>query len=122
MDLSIKTHKDLDVWKLAIELARDVYDLTKILPKNEMFDITSQMRRAAVSIASNIAEGAARQTKKEFSQFLHIASGSASEIDTIIEILRVTNLCQPPELNKLQEKNTRISKMLNGLNRKLKSC
>ncbi|MBF8270290.1 MAG: hypothetical protein HW386_1999 [Gammaproteobacteria bacterium] len=118
----MKTHKDLDVWKLAIELARDVYDLTKILPKNEMFGITSQMRRAAISIASNIAEGAPRQTKKEFSQFLHIASGSASEIDTIIEILRVTDLCKPPELNKIQEKNTRISKMLKGLNRKLKSC
>ena len=117
----MKTHKDLDVWNLAIEMAGDVYNLTRNFPRNEMFGITSQMRRAAISIAANIAEGAARQTKKEFSQFLYIASGSASELDTIIEILRVTDQGQPRELDELQDKNTRVSRMLKGLNKKLKS-
>lgn len=117
----MKTHKDLDVWNLAIEIASDVYKITKNFPRNEMFGIISQMRRAAVSIAANIAEGAARQTKKEFLQFLYIASGSASELDTIIEILRVTAQGLPQELDELQDKNTRVSRMLKGLNKKLKS-
>ncbi len=78
----MKTHKDLEVWKQAIELSKQVYELTRTYPKEEMFGLVSQMRRAAVSIASNIAEGAARQCNKEFVQFLYIAVGSASELDT----------------------------------------
>lgn len=69
----IKTHKDLDVWKESIELARLVYLITSKFPKEELYGITQQIRRSAVSISSNIAEGAARNSKKEFIQFLYIS-------------------------------------------------
>lgn len=78
----MKTHKDLDAWKNAMKLAKEVYAITKSFPKEEIFGITSQMRRAAVSIPSNIAEGAARSGSKEFIQFLYIALGSLSELET----------------------------------------
>jgi four helix bundle protein len=81
-----KPHKRLDVWKKAIDLVQEIYDLTKIFPKNEDYSLTNQMRRAAISVPSNISEGAARQTKKEFIQFLHIAQGSRSELVTQMEI------------------------------------
>ena len=111
----MKTHKDLEVWKLSISLAGDVYQLTEKFPGNEMFGITSQMRRAVVSIGANIAEGAARRSKKEFTHYLYIALGSASELDTLIEICRNIKLPGDLILNKLQENLTIISKMLNRL-------
>lgn len=79
-------HKKLDVWKEGVEFASAVYTITERFPKNEMYGLTSQMRRAVVSIPSNIAEGAARFSRKEFFQFLSIAGGSLSELDTQIEI------------------------------------
>jgi len=78
----MKTHKDLDAWKNAIELAVAIYSLTKSYPKEELFGLVSQMRRAAVSIPSNIAEGAGRNHDKEFQQFLYIALGSVAELET----------------------------------------
>ena len=76
------THKDLEVWRQAIELAKVVYRLTANFPASELYGLISQMRRSAVSVASNIAEGAARHTDKEFMQFLYIALGSLAELDT----------------------------------------
>jgi four helix bundle protein len=76
------THKDLQIWQLGIELVETVYKVTAIFPASEMYGLTSQMRRAAVSVPSNIAEGAARQGQKEFIQFLYIALGSLSELET----------------------------------------
>jgi four helix bundle protein len=78
----IKTHKDLDVWKESMNLAKEVYKLTESFPKEEIFGLTSQIRRAAVSIASNIAEGAARNSRKEFIQALHVSLGSLAELET----------------------------------------
>ena len=75
-------HKDLDVWKKSMDLVELVYELTSKFPKDERFGLVSQMRRAAVSIPSNIAEGAARKGNKEFIQFLMIALGSLSELET----------------------------------------
>jgi len=79
---SIKTHKDLDVWKVSLLLVKDVYTITKEFPVDERFNLISQVRRAAVSVMSNIAEGAARQSKKEFIRFLYISLGSLSELET----------------------------------------
>ena len=76
------THKELDVWKLAIDFVVDIYQITKKFPKDERYGLISQMRRSAVSIPSNIAEGAARRTDKENIQFLHISLGSISELET----------------------------------------
>ena len=71
-----KPHKKLNVWKKSIKLISNVYEITRTFPRNEQFCISIQIQRSALSIASNIAEGAARQTKKEFIQFLHMAQGS----------------------------------------------
>ena len=81
-----KPHKQLRAWQLAMEIAQTVYGLSSTFPPDEKFGLTNQMRRSAVSIASNIAEGAGRQTSKEFVQFLHIAQGSLSELDTQLEL------------------------------------
>lgn len=78
----VRTHKDLDVWKEAMALAKDVYLVTAGFPKEEMYGLTSQARRSAVSVPSNIAEGAARNSRKEFGQFLHISLGSLSELES----------------------------------------
>ena len=75
-------HKDLDVWKKGMDLVLAVYQATGEFPKEELYGLTSQVRRAAVSIPSNIAEGAARNSDKEFTQFLHITLGSLAELET----------------------------------------
>ncbi len=116
----MKTHKDLDVWQASIYLAKEVYEITRHYPKEEIFGLVSQMRRCSVSIASNIAEGAARNGKKEFRQFLYIALGSASELDTQIEISKVTNISASEPLQQLQQNTTRVKMLLNGLIRSLK--
>jgi four helix bundle protein len=85
------THKDLDVWKLGIQLVKDIYATTAKFPQEEMYGLTSQLRRAAVSVPSNIAEGAARNGKKEFIQFLYISLGSLSEIETLLIIAEDLN-------------------------------
>ena len=78
----IKTHKDLDVWKKSIDFVTKIYKTTNSYPKSELYGLVSQIRRAAVSIPSNITEGAVRKSKVEFRQFLYIALSSAAEIET----------------------------------------
>ena len=117
----MKSHKDLDVWKDGIQLVKTVYVATNGYPKEEMYGLASQMRRAAVSVVSNIAEGAARQGNKEFVQFLYIALGSASELDTQIEVSRAIGLGDSKALLELQKDLDSISKMLQGLIRAVKN-
>lgn len=83
----MKSHKDLTVYKTSIDLVTDVYQLSQNFPDAEKFGLTSQIRRAAVSIPSNIAEGAARSSKKDFIRFLYIALGSLAETETQLEIV-----------------------------------
>lgn len=83
---SVKTHHDLDVWKMSIDFAVDLYRITESFPRQEKFGLVSQIRRAGVSIASNIAEGASRYSAKEFRYFFAVALGSATEIETQLEI------------------------------------
>ena len=116
----MKSHKDLDVWQAAVNLATQVYKLTTKYPKEEIYGLVSQMRRSSISIASNIAEGAARASNKEFIQFLYIALGSASELDTQIEISKQIGYSQKG-LDKIQEQLTIISKMIQGLIRSVKA-
>ena len=80
--MGIKTHKDLDVWKLSIQLVKDIYQLTSKFPSEEKFGLVAQIRRAVVSIPSNISEGAARNSDKDYIRFLYISLGSLSEIET----------------------------------------
>jgi four helix bundle protein len=110
-----KPHKRLDAWKLAMELVGRVYTLTKRFPSEERYGLTDQMRRAAVSVPCNIAEGAARQTRKEFVNFLHIAQGSLSELDTLSDVavrLSYVNIQEREDLDVLME---RLDKTLSGL-------
>ena len=117
----MKTHKDLDVYNLSIELVKIIYNLTKNFPKEELFGLISQIRRAAVSIPSNIAEGSARNHSKEFKQFLYIALGSASELDTLILISNKLELINNKNYEELFSKLTSISKMLQGLIKSIKT-
>lgn len=79
-------YKSLEVWKLSVQMVKAIYELTRQFPKEELYGITSQIRRAAISIPSNIAEGNSRRNKKEFQQYLFIALGSLSELETQLVI------------------------------------
>src|SRR5690349_5714654 len=98
-----KPHKRLEVWKKSMELVTSVYAVTKNFPSEEKYGLVSQMRSAAVSIPSNIAEGAARQTKREFINFLHIAQGPLSELDTQLELSLALRYRKYESLAPLQE-------------------
>jgi four helix bundle protein len=115
-----KPHKKLNAWSDAVDLAQQIYRVTERFPSNEQFGLTSQIRRAAVSIPSNIAEGAARQTKKELINFLHIAKGSLSELDTQLEIARRLEYLDQTRWETLDERLERIDRMLSGLVRSLR--
>src|SRR5258706_16221497 len=114
-----KPHKKLDAWNLSMNLVLDIYELTADFPSREKYGLTGQIQRAAVSVPSNIAEGAARQTKKEFSNFLHIAQGSLSELDTQIELAARLGYLDDGKRNRLDEKMQRIDKLITGLIRHL---
>ena len=82
----VKSHKDLKVWQEAVNLVVVIYEISENFPSKEIYGLTSQIRRASVSVPSNIAEGAGRKGKKEFARFLYIALGSLSEVETQLEI------------------------------------
>lgn len=108
-----RTHEGLQVWQEGMALAKDVYAVTASFPKEEMYGLTSQMRRAAVSVPSNIAEGAARGSKKEFLQFLVIARGSLMELETQILLSKDLGFIDCHEL--LMERSNKTYALLNGL-------
>lgn len=111
----MRPHQSLEVWKQSIEFTEKVYRLTTSFPKNEEYGLKSQLRRAAISIPSNIAEGAARQTKKEFIQFLYMAAGSASEVDTQLEIAFRLGYIDQNHRRMVGKDLESISKMISGL-------
>ena len=110
-----KPHKKLKVWQLAMEIVTDVYRLTESFPSEEKFGLISQMRRCAVSIPSNTAEGAARNTRKEFINFLHISQGSLAELDTQLEISLRLKLINQESWMTMDAKLLEEDKMLSGL-------
>jgi four helix bundle protein len=109
------TYKDLLVWQQAKTLAVAVYRATEQFPRSESFGLTSQMRRAAVSVASNIAEGQGRGSKPDFAKFLCMARGSLLELQTQLEIAAELTLGNPEELMKLNESCYRVLGLLNRL-------
>ena len=110
-----RAHKKLRVWQESILLTKMVYDLTRFLPDDEKYGLISQMRRAAVSVPSNVAEGSARQTKKESIQFYMIARGSLSELDTQIELCEVLGLLTSAQNTKASAQLETVGALLNGL-------
>jgi len=106
-------HKDLEVWKKSMDLVEDIYALSKFFPDDEKFGLTNQIRRASVSIPSNISEGAARKSDKEFIQFLYIALGSLSELET--QYLIAVRLKYIIENKEIENKINEVKKMIVGL-------
>ena len=114
------TFRDLIVWRKAIDLSKQVYQLTRVMPDSEKFRLTSQMRRAAISIPSNIAEGNARQTIRDYLNFLSVARGSLAELETQIIIadeLRILHKCTET-LNQLQEVRRILQGLIDSLRRR----
>ena len=114
----MKGHHKLELWKRSIEFVTTIYKLTESFPKSEVYGLVQQMRKSAVSIPSNIAEGAGRNSKNEFKQFLSIAQGSTAELETQILIARNLGFIEDSEL--LLTELDELSKMLIGLARALK--
>ncbi len=110
-----KPHKKLVAWQKSIDLCTEVYRVTDKFPKHELYGLSSQMRRAAVSIASNLAEGAARTSQKEFSQFVSVARGSVSELDTQLEIANRLAYVGVEDKCALDALISEIDRMLYGL-------
>ncbi|MFH1563879.1 MAG: four helix bundle protein [Nitrospirota bacterium] len=113
--MSERPHSNLDVWKKAIKLVISVYKLTTQYPPEEKYGLVSQMRRATVSIPSNIAEGVARKTTKEYIQFLYISRGSLSELDTHLEISQQIGYINSEQYKDMIDEMDEISRMLSGL-------
>src|SRR3990167_4424897 len=111
----IKSYKDLFVWQKAIDLVIEIYRLTSYFPKTETYGLISQIRRAVVSIPSNIAEGRSRSTRKDFLQFLRIAYGSGAELETQLEIGKRLSLGQESEYNKIVPRLDEVMRMLNAM-------
>ena len=118
--MGANTHRDLNVWKKSIALVKDVYVQTKSFPSEELYGLSSQMRRAAVSIPSNIAEGFARNSDRELLRFLSIALGSASELETQIIICNEIGYIKPEVFTAMYGLIIEILKMLISLNGSVK--
>ena len=117
----MRTHEKLDVWKKAVDFVVEIYKQTDSFPNEEKFGLTSQIRRASVSIPSNIAEGAARNSEKEFLQFLSISQGSASEVATQILISFRLGFMNEEKYLDLSAKLDEIGRMITGLRNHLRN-
>ena len=111
----METHRDLRVWQQSIDFVSSIYLMTRSLPKEELFGLVSQMRRTAVSVPSNIAEGYARGTDKEKIHFLRISSGSMSELETQLTLCLKLGYISQEEYNATSEKLVSVWKQLNAL-------
>lgn len=116
-----KTYKELLVWQKSYQFSLLIYKLTAKFPKCELYGLTSQMRRSAVSIPSNIAEGYCRYSKKEYIQFLQIAFGSGAELETQLLVAKDLKYLNLDEFNQTNELLVEVMKMLNSLVRKIRS-
>lgn len=115
----IKDIKELKVWQKGMEIVKDIYKATSTFPKEELYGLSAQMRRAAVSVPSNIAEGFKRHHGKEFKQFLYIAMGSTSELETQLIIAKELGFIGTNEFESITEKIDHLSKMLSSLIKKV---
>ena len=111
----MRPHYKLIIWQESIQMVKRIYLITQSFPESEKFGIISQLRRAAVSISCNIAEGAARNTKKEFKQFLFISSGSSSETDTLLILSKELGYLREEYFKNIESQNDKIAALLNGL-------
>ena len=115
----IESYEDLEVWQLAMTLAEHCYELTKQFPKEELYGLISQIRRAAVSIPANIAEGYGRDQTGNFIQFLRIAQGSSRELETHLLLASRLKMTEASLIAQCRETTIRVSKMLRALIRSI---
>lgn len=120
--MKIHSYKDLIVWQKSIQLVQDVFEITSKFPRSELYGIVSQMRRSAISIPSNIAEGYGRRSHKEYVQFYAISYGSALELETQLIIAGKLNLSKKDTLQKAENLLTEVIKMLYVLTYKQKGA
>lgn len=113
--MKVKSYRELRVWQQSVDFCVKVYQVTSIFPKEELYGLTSQIRRASVSVLSNIAEGQARNTTGEFSQFLGISKGSLAEVDTQLEIAKRLDFLSNESFQLFENEIEIIGKMLNAL-------
>ena len=121
MNAIMKDFRNLEVWQVSHGLAMQIYEITSKFPREEQFSLTSQTRRAAVSIPANIAEGCGRGTNADFSRFLQIAAGSASELEYHLLLSRELSFLPAPDYELAVGRAVRIKKMLSALIRKIRA-
>jgi four helix bundle protein len=119
MESKILNFKDLRIWKQSIDLSSEIYLITKGFPKDELFGLTSQMRRCSISVASSIAEGFSRNYSAEFKRFLAISKGSLSELETQLIISERIGLISNDNLIQLSDRIISISKQISALNKSI---
>lgn len=113
--MALQNYQELEVWQKSIDLAVSCYEATRFFPKEELFGLTSQIRRASSSMPANIAEGQGRQSTKEFLNFLSIARGSLKEVETHLILSQRIGLLSKPKLDELLRQTDTISRMMTGL-------
>jgi four helix bundle protein len=112
---TIRSYRDLDAWKLSMDLAEDCYRFTDGFPKTEQYGLAAHIRRTAVSIPSNIAEGHNRRSRPAYASFIAVAMGSQAELETQLELARRLGLGTPKEVTRLLESSADVGRVLNGL-------
>jgi len=117
--MKIKNYKELNIWQKSIDLVQEMYKITKYFPRDELYGLSSQIRRAAVSILSNIAEGFNRFHNREFRQFLYISFGSCAEVETQKIITHRLEYIDQKSVSEILEKIKEIGKMINSLIKKI---
>ncbi len=119
--MEVKSYRDLLVWQKGVNLAVECYRLTDHFPKSELYGLTNQMRRAAVSVPSNVAEGSERQHTPEFIQHVSISCGSIAELDTQVEIARRLQFVDEQQVQRFYAQADEVGRMLNSLRRSLRA-
>ncbi|MGB7623641.1 MAG: four helix bundle protein [Terriglobia bacterium] len=119
MQVKVKKYSDLIVWQKAMDLTSEVYSVTKCFPKDEIYGLTSQLRRAAVSVPSNIAEGQGRKSTSEFLHHLSIAYGSLLEMETQVMIAERLAYLEQQVVASLMTRTSEVGKLINGLSKSL---
>jgi four helix bundle protein len=120
MSQRIRSYRDLEVWQRSMNLVTEIYRLTRSFPADERFGLTAQLRRAAVSIPANLAEGAGRSGASEYHRFVSIARGSAAEVETLLEIGERLAFAAADEFDHSRSLLAEVGKMLTGLRRRLR--
>lgn len=117
----MRNFRNFEIWKRSIELSKVIYEVTKLFPSNERFGLTSQIQRAAVSIASNIAEGSSRKSEADFARFLEISLGSAFEVETQLTIAKEIGYLDDINYVKILSEINIIQKQINSLITKIRT-